>query len=157
MNLTAGCSTIALMQRILILCFAAAGLWGQSAGVGTVVRLDPALDQLIAPGAQVEKAVGGLRFSEGPLWVKNGGYLLFSDLMDNAIRKWIPDGKLTDFRKPVFSGAYPDTVQIGANGLTFNPQGRLIAAEHGNRRISRTEKDGSITVLADRYEGKRLN
>src|SRR4029077_16840551 len=48
-------------------------------------------------------------------------------------------------------------VQIGSNGLTFDPQGRLVAAEHGNRRISRTEKDGSITVLADRYEGKRLN
>jgi gluconolactonase len=157
MSVAGGYSTIALMQRILILCVAAAGLRGQSTGVGNIVRLDPALDKLIAPGTQVEKTLGGQRFTEGPIWVKNGGTLFFSDLMDNAIKKWTPGGKPADFRKPVFAGTYPDTVLIGTNGLTLDPQGRLVAAEHGNRRISRTEKDGSITVLADRYEGKRLN
>src|SRR5882672_7541885 len=77
--------------------------------------------------------------------------------MQNAILKWTPGGKPSEFRKPVFTAAYPDGVLIGTNGLALDPQGRLVAAEHGNRRISRTEKNASITVLADRYEGKRLN
>jgi gluconolactonase len=83
--------------------------------------------------------------------------LLFSDLQSNAIMKWSPDGSVSVFRKSIFSGSYPDGVQIGSNGLTLDKQGRLIAAEHGNRRVSRIEKDGTITVLADRYESKRLN
>src|SRR5882672_541271 len=77
--------------------------------------------------------------------------------MQNAILKWTPGGKPSEFRKPVFTAAYPDGVMIGTNGLALDPQGRLIACEHGNRRISRTEKDGTITSLADRYDGKRLN
>jgi gluconolactonase len=82
---------------------------------------------------------------------------LFSDLPKNAIMKWSPDGSVSVFRKGIFPGSYPDGVQIGSNGLTLDKQGRLIAAEHGNRRVSRIEKDGTVTVLADRYEGKRLN
>lgn len=124
---------------------------------GDIVRNDPALDKLVSPESKVEKIHGGFRFVEGPVWVKSGSYLLFSDLENNAIMKWSPDGAVAVFRKPVFAGSYPDGVQIGSNGLTLDRQGRLIAAEHGNRRVSRTEKDGTITVLADRYEGKRLN
>jgi gluconolactonase len=124
---------------------------------GRIVRNDPAMDKLIPPGAKVEKVHGGFRFIEGPVWVRSGGYLLFSDLQQNAILKWTPDGSISFFRQPVFSGKYPEGVQIGSNGLTLDKQGRLIAAEHGNRRVTRTEKDGTITVLADRYEGKRLN
>ena len=130
---------------------------GQQTGVGNIVRNDPALDKLMSRGAKIEKLHSGFRFIEGPVWVRSGSYLLFSDLQSNAIMKWSPDGTVSVFRKAIFSGSYPDGVQIGSNGLTFDRQGRLVAAEHGNRRVSRIEKDGTITVLADHYEGKRLN
>ena len=129
----------------------------QSAGVGTIHRLDPALDQLVPPGAVIEKVIGNLQFAEGPVWVQSGGYLLFSDIPANAIMKWNPSDQLSVLRKPIFARQFPPGIQIGSNGLTLDPQGRLIACEHGNRRVSRTEKDGAITTLADRYEGKRLN
>jgi gluconolactonase len=124
---------------------------------GEVIRLDPALDKIVPKGAKIEKAVGGIQFAEGPLWVSRGGYLLFSDLPGNAVMKWMPGGATEVYRKPVFTSAFPDGVQIGTNGLAFDPQGRLVAAEHGNRRISRMEKNGTVVTLADRYEGKRLN
>ena len=130
---------------------------GQQPDVGSIVRSDPAVNKLVPPGAKIEKLRGGFRFIEGPIWVRSGAYLLFSDLQVNAIMKWTPDGSVSVFRKSIFSGSYPDGVQIGSNGLTLDKQGRLIAAEHGNRRVSRTEKNGTITVLADRYDGKRLN
>lgn len=136
---------------------AALPISAQQAGVGNIVRNDPAFDKLIPPGTKVEKLHGGFQFIEGPVWVRSGSYLLFSDLQMNAIMKWTQDGNVSAFRKPVFQGSYPDGVQIGSNGLTLDKQGRLLAAEHGNRRVSRTEKDGTVTVMADRYEGKRLN
>ncbi|MBZ5699108.1 MAG: SMP-30/gluconolactonase/LRE family protein [Acidobacteriia bacterium] len=123
----------------------------------TVVRIDPALDKLVPAGAKVEKVHGDFRFIEGPVWVRSGGYLLFTDIPANSIMKWTPGGTVSVFRKGIFPGTYPDGVFIGSNGLTLDPQGRLVAAEHGNRRVARYEKDGSTTVLADRYEGKRLN
>ena len=126
-------------------------------GVGSIVRSDPALDKLIPPGAKIEKLHSGFRFIEGPIWVRRGSCLLFSDLQANAIMKWTPNGDVSVFRKPIFMGDFPDGVQIGSNGLTLDKQGRIIAAEHGNRRVSRIEKGGKITVLADRYQGKRLN
>jgi len=132
-------------------------IMGQQEQVGTVIRTDPAIDKLISPGTKIEKVHGGFGFVEGPIWVRTGSYLLFSDLPKNAIMKWSPDGSVSVFRKGIFPGSYPDGVQIGSNGLTLDKQGRLIAAEHGNRRVSRIEKDGTVTVLADRYEGKRLN
>lgn len=148
---------------VMAICFAVwAGIaalptMGQKEEVGKIVRTDPAIDKLIAPGAKIEKVQGGFGFTEGPIWVRSGSYLLFSDLPNNAIMKWSPDASVSVFRKGIFPGNYPDGVQIGSNGLTLDKQGRLIAAEHGNRRVSRMEKDGTITVLAERYEGKRLN
>jgi gluconolactonase len=130
---------------------------GQQAGVGNIARNAPALDKLISPGTKTEKLHGGFRFIEGPVWMRTGPFLLFSDLQNNAIMKWSPDGSVSVFRKAIFSGSYPDGVQIGSNGLTLDKQGRVVAAEHGNRRVSRIEKDGTITVLADHYQGKRLN
>jgi gluconolactonase len=129
----------------------------QTATQGEVIRLDPALDKLVPKGAKIEKAVGGIQFAEGPLWVTRGSYLLFSDLPGNAVMKWTPGGATEIYRKPVFTASFPEGVQIGTNGLAFDPQGRLVAAEHGNRRISRMEKNGTVVTLADRYEGKRLN
>ena len=129
----------------------------QTATQGEVIRLDPALDKIVPKSAKIEKAVGGIQFAEGPLWVSRGSYLLFSDLPGNAVMKWTPGGVTEIYRKPVFTGSFPEGVQIGTNGLAFDPQGRLVAAEHGNRRISRMEKNGTVVTLADRYEGKRLN
>lgn len=149
-----------MYTRMLVALLSAGGvslsLLAQEAGVGTIQRADPALDQLIPPGARIEKLAGGFRFTEGPVW-RREGYLLFSDIPANAILKWIPDGKVTDFRKPVFPGQYPDGQFVGSNGLTLDSQGRLVSCEHGNRRVARTEKDGKIAVLVDRFEGKRLN
>ena len=132
-------------------------LAAQSGSVGSVRRLDPALDKIVPAGSVVEKAIGNLLFAEGPVWLRSGGYLLFSDIPSNAIMKWTSAGELSVFRKPVFPREFPDGVQIGTNGLTLDRQGRLIACEHGNRRVSRTEKDGTVTTLADHYEGKRFN
>jgi len=136
---------------LLLACAGALTLAGQ------VKRLDPALDKLVPAGAVVEKVAGNLQFAEGPVWVRNGGYLLFSDIPANAIMKHTAAGDLSAFRKPIFAHDFPSGIQIGTNGLTLDSAGRLIACEHGNRRVSRTEKDGTITTLADRYEGKRLN
>jgi gluconolactonase len=120
----------------------------QAADAGKVIRIDPALDQLIPAGAQVEKVAEGFTFTEGPLWMP-AGYLLFSDIPANKIRKWSPDGTLGELDKPASI--------IGPNGLTLDKQGRLIVCEQDGRKLSRLEKDGKMTVLADRFEGKRLN
>jgi len=126
---------------------------------GSIARTDPSLDKLIPPGTQVEKVRGGFGFIEGPVWVRSGGYLVFSDIPNNSIMKWTPDGTVTAIHTGIFKGAFPQgqAVLIGSNGLTLDRQGRIVAAEHGNRNVSRFENDGSVTVLADRYQGKRLN
>jgi len=125
---------------------------------GKVLRVDPALDEIVPASAQIEKLAGGFQFTEGPIWIHEG-HLLFSDIPNSAVMKWTPDGKVAVFRKP--SGDWrkaPLTEEIvESNGLTLDRQGRLTICEHGNRRVSRLEQDGRLTVLADRYEGKRLN
>jgi len=127
----------------------------QETGTDSVRRVDPALDKLVPPGAKIEKLAGEFKFTEGPVWM--GDHLLFSDIPANTIFKWTPDGKVTPFRKPVFPGQFPDGQFVGSNGLTLDAERRLISFEHGNRRVARTEKDGTITVLVDRFEGQRMN
>ena len=126
------------------------------AGTGWIRRLDLALDRLVSPAARIEKIASGFLFTEGPVWSRAGRCLYFSDIPGNALLKWTPAG-VTTVRKPVFAGSYTPGFGIGPNGHTLDQEGRLISCEHGNRRLARTEKDGSITVLADRYEGRRLN
>ncbi len=121
----------------------------------SVVRIDPALDRIVPPAAQVEKVAAGLGRTEGPLWIRGAGYLLFSDL--NAIRQWMPGEGVSVYHDRTFSGPAPAGRRVGTNGLTLDPEGRLIACEHGNRRISRWERNGSVTVLADRFENQRFN
>jgi gluconolactonase len=96
--------------------------------------------------SEPEKIASELKFTEGPVWHPEG-YLIFSDIPADTIYKWTIDGDLSVYRSP--SG--------NSNGLTFDNEGRLIACEHGNRRVSRTEADGTNTTLADKYNGKRLN
>lgn len=103
------------------------------------------LQTIMSNNAQLERLSSGFRFIEGPVWDRRG-FLLFSDIPANTIYKWTPDGKIHIFRHP--SG--------NANGNTIDRQGNLITAEH-DRRLIRTQDDGSIISLAERYQGKRLN
>lgn len=135
-------------------------------GVGTtavpdirIERLDPRLDALIPPDAVVERVVEGNTWSEGPVWDHRTQALLFSDVPRNGIYRWTAEGGVTEFLarsgytgSASFTGAEP-----GSNGLAFDAQGRLLLCQHGDRQIVRLEADGSRTVLADRFEGQRLN
>ena len=126
-----------------------------------VIRKDPALDAIVPPNPKVFKLAEGFKFTEGSVWDRNGGYLLFSDPNNNTIYKYSPegDGQLAVFReKSGYEGAdIAEYGQPGSNGLTFDQQGRLTINQHGNRRVVRLESDGQVTVLADRFEEKRLN
>src|SRR5919202_1136632 len=128
-----------------------------------VERLDPAIDRIVGLNPKVFKLAEGFKFTEGPVWVSAGGYLLFSDPNANTIYKYEPQGgepgRLSVFRNPSgYAGAdIAEYGQPGSNGLTLDPQGRLTINQHGNRRVIRLEKDGGETVLADRFDGKRLN
>src|SRR5207248_8544442 len=114
---------------------------------------------IVGPNPKIFKLAEGFQFTEGPIWVRDGGYLIYSDPNANPQYTYTKDGELTVFRHPSgYSGAdIAEYGQPGSNGLTLDRQGRLTINEHGNRRVTRMEKDGSISVLADRYEGKRLN
>lgn len=148
-----------VLLSAIAICLAEAPAQAQTrdAGAGKITRNDAALDKIVPAGAAVEKVRGDFKFVEGPVWSRSGGYLLFSDIPANEVMKWTPDGMVSVFRKDIFPGEYPAGVLIGSNGLTLDREGRLISAEHGNRRVTRLEKNGTVTVLADRYEGKRLN
>jgi gluconolactonase len=123
-----------------------------------VLRKDPALDALVPAGATYEKLADGFQFAEGPVW-DAAGSLLFSDPNTNVIYRYDAARGVSVFReKSGYDGPDPGRLhQPGSNGLAFDPQGRLAAAEHGNRRVTRTEPDGKVTVLADRFEGRRLH
>lgn len=122
----------------------------------TVIRIDPELDSIISPSARIEPIASGFGFTEGPVWIAAEQCLLFSDIPRNRIMKWSERTSVSVFlKKSGYSGPRPDGE--GSNGLTLDHQGRLILCEHGNRRVSRLERDGSKITLADRYEGKRLN
>ncbi|MCI0388055.1 MAG: SMP-30/gluconolactonase/LRE family protein [Acidobacteria bacterium] len=129
-----------------------------------VAKNDPeAIEKIVGPNPKIFKLAEGFKFTEGPIWIPDGKYLLFSDPNSNIIYKYTPQGndpgKLEVFRTPSgYSGAdIAEYGQPGSNGLTLDPQGRLTINQHGNHRIVRLEKDGRETVLADKYQGKRLN
>jgi gluconolactonase len=139
------------------LCLLTCLLAAQQTETSAVRRLDPGLDSLVATSAKLEKIAGGFAFTEGPVW-NHRGYLLFSDIPNNVIRKWTPNGVSTFRERSGYGGTdAPAGAYIGSNGLTIDRKGRLTICETGNRRVTRLEPDGTITVLADRYQGKRLN
>ena len=147
----------------------------------TVERLQPELDELIPAGAQVERVAtaAGFKWTEGPVWVKAGGFLLFAEIPSNSIRKWTPGGQVTTFMQP--SGYQGSTSyggpEPGSNGMTLDARGRLTVAGHAQRSVWRMERmdqqklginqigtafaeihqNGPITILAESYRGKRLN
>ncbi len=126
----------------------------------TVVRQDPAFDAIVGPNPKVWKLAEGFQFTEGPVWWPAENALLFSDPNSNVIWKYAPAGpRLEAFRQPSgYSGAdVAEYGQPGSNGITLDAQGRVTFDQHGNRRVVRLDGAGAETVLAARYEGKRLN
>jgi len=124
-----------------------------------IVRLDPRFDKLVPINVKVERIVSGRTWVEGPVWRKQEKYLLFSDIPTNSIIKW-QEGKGTSvfFKPSGYTGKAPfEGAEPGSNGLAFDPEGRLVSAEHGDRRIGRLENHGKKITLVDRYEGKRIN
>src|SRR5246127_3432967 len=111
--------------------------------------LDSRFDAIKPPmNAGVERLATGFRWAEGPAWFGDGRYLLWSDIPNNRIMRWDEEtGAVSVFRRP----------SNNANGNTRDRQGRLVTCEHDARRVTRTEYDGTITVICDRHEGKRLN
>jgi gluconolactonase len=129
--------------------------------MGTIERKDPEFDRLVPRDAVVEKLANGFAWAEGPVWVKDGGFLLFSDIPNNRVNKWQEGAGISVFLEPAgYTGSKPRGGEPGSNGLLLDPEGRLVLMEHGDRRVARLEKmakDAKKTTLADRYMGKRLN
>ncbi|MBD2578879.1 SMP-30/gluconolactonase/LRE family protein [Oscillatoria sp. FACHB-1406] len=107
----------------------------------------PEFARLFPQNAKIERLATGFQFTEGPLWLAEEQHLIFSDIPANKIYKLTPDGQITIFREP----------SNNSNGLTRDRQGRLVACEHLSRRVTRTEKEGQITILADTFQDKKLN
>lgn len=109
--------------------------------------IDARFRNLIVGSAVLERLYSGCRWAEGPVWFRDGDYLLWSDIPNRRMLRYLPDGTVSTYRAD----------SNFSNGNTRDRQGRLVTCEHGPRRVTRTELDGTITVLADRFEGKRLN
>ena len=113
-----------------------------------ILTIDPAFDGLIQANTSIKRLWTGALWAEGPAWNSQGRYLLWSDIPNNRQLRWLEDdGRVTVFRSP----------SNNSNGNTFDTQGRQISCEHLTRRVVRYEHDGSITVIADAFQGKRLN
>jgi gluconolactonase len=137
-----------------------------------IVKDDPALDSIVAADAKLELLGDRFGLTEGPVWVQEGrnGYLLFTDMLDNVIYRWEQNRPISVFLENAgYTGKDVNNVGqqtrrgrsavilIGSNGLTLVQQGRLVICAMADRAIVRLEKDGTRTLLADRYEGKRFN
>ena len=133
----------------------------KSAGrtLGSIERHDPRFDKLIPPGAAMEVLAEGFEWAEGPAWDRKLNSLLFSDIPPNTVFRWREGAKKPEvFLRPSgYTQGPPRGGEPGSNGLAFDPEGRLVLCQHGDRRVARLEPDGSFKTLADRYEGKRLN
>ena len=122
-------------------------MYGELEGTGFEI-LDPSFSNCLTGHGRVERLWTGARWAEGPAWFAAGRYLIFSDIPNNRLMRWDEtDGSVSEFRSP----------SNCANGNTVDQEGRLITCEHRSRRVTRTEHDGSITVIADKFEGKKFN
>jgi len=147
MNMAAGLSTALVFEPL--------GFGKEQDGKKLTTYPDPALE-VVDPrfakykviNAAVERLYTGARWAEGPVWFGDGRYLLFSDIPNNRMLRWLEDtGEVSTFRSP----------SNYSNGNSRDRQGRLLTCEHDARRLTRTENDGTVTVLMDRYQGKLLN
>jgi len=145
------------MYNNLATTLLAIALWFQG---DRIVRLDPALDQILPPDARLEKLGDGFVFLEGPVWVRAGGYLLFSNMPEGNISKWSPDGKISrvvDLTNFIKSADAVGSENYLSNGLTFDREGRVVYCSQIGHAIMRIEKDGKHTVVVDSFEGKPLS
>ena len=161
MRLTVLFATCALSISAMMLTYSPPVLGQQKRTypmIGTIERLDPRFDKLIPRDAVVEKLAEGFEWSEGPVWVRKGGYLLFSDIPNNSVMKWKEGEGTSVFLKPAgYTGEAKRGGESGSNGLLLDARGRLVLCQHGDRRMARLEKDGRFTTLAGRFQGKRFN
>ena len=107
---------------------------------------DPAAEALVATDAKIEKLGGDMKFTEGPVWIADKKMLVFSDIPSGKLMQWTADKGLGEFRK-----------SENSNGNTLDNKGRLVTCQHTGRNVVRTEEDGSITVVVDQFDGKKLN
>ncbi len=138
--------------------FLLVGLTACSRSSNRIEKRSSDLDRIVSGDARVETLAGGFGYTEGPVWMREG-FLLFGDLPNNVIRKWTPGSGVTVVRRRsgYADADKPPGYSMGSNGMALDAEGRLTICEPGNRRVTRQEPDGHLTVLADRYEGKRLN
>lgn len=122
-------------------------------------RCDPRFDRLVPADARPEVVADGFLWTEGPVWDRRRNCLFFSDVKANRLYRWDPDTGVEEFLAPSgWQGPGPLAgPEPGANGLAIDAEGRLVVCEHGDRRIRRREADGTMTVLVDRYQGRRVN
>jgi gluconolactonase len=158
MKITAAC--LPLLFLVLAVTVGGSGQQ-QFETAGSVEKTDPGFDAIAPAGAKIEKVATCCKWLEGPVWTHQG-YLVFADIPGNRILKWTPEGGITVFLQPSgYLGKEPFTgPESGSNGMTLDPHGRLTVAGHARRNVYRLETmsgSAQITVLADRYEGKRLN
>ena len=126
--------------------------------IGRVVREDSAISTLLAADARIEVLASGFYWSEGPLWIPEEGCLLFSDIPQNSVFRWKEREGLSLWMKPSgYTGRGDYSAEPGSNGLTRDPEGRIVFCEHGDRRISVLTEGGGKLTLTDRFEGWRLN
>ncbi len=134
------------MKTTTLICGAFFALSLSTEAAGFEIKNEGEFKKIIPAGAKVQKLAGGFGFEEGPVWLSKG-YLVFSDIPANHLKKWSKETGTTIFRDDSYN----------ANGNTVDKQGRLLTAEHSGRRISRTEKDGSVTTIVSGFEGKKFN
>lgn len=131
--------------------------------LGSVERIDPALDAIVKADAQVEIIAEGFEWSEGPLWIDDQKALLFSDVPTNTVYKWTEEkGKETYLTPSGRTGSMPYSGEPGSNGLTLNSEGKLVLCQHGDRRVAIMDAplnspEPKFISLADNFEGKKLN
>jgi gluconolactonase len=127
--------------------------------VGSIERIDPSVDELVAPDAQCEVIGSNYAWSEGPVWRKSGNYLLFSDIPNNTVYEWSRKRGIQVYLRP--SGMAEGTAfgrELGCNALTIDSTDRLVMADQGDRCISRVDESSwEKDVLVDRFQGKRFN
>jgi gluconolactonase len=150
----------AILSFILItICMSVLNAQSSYPILGKIIKYDNALDKLIAPDTKIEVLASGYVWTEGPVWVKNGNYLLFSDVPANTIFKWKESEGVSVFLKPSgYTGTGVYSNEPGSNGLIINQKGELVACEHGDRRVSAMPlSNGGKRTLADNFQGKKLN
>jgi gluconolactonase len=149
--------TVLPLSVLLFGCSQTPAPVAQTPGVGSIVRLDPALDSLVPRDAYIEKVASGFQFTEGPLW-RPDGRLWFSDVVGNVVRSVTPTGQVEVLIKESGgSSSAPPGSFIGSNGMVADKDGYVLLCQHTNRRIARVSKDLKVTPYIERFQGKRLN